>query len=162
MVFFGFAQSALATSVPLKLDNPQWQILKYKKIRANRVNQIKGGLQIEIDSFASPLVFVFDEPQTIRDISVIGKMGRLPVIPKGVQQGDKGADDFPFRLGLVPESEKILNYGQNLIVAEWVKILFALASSGTGIEHVKFLNLANPGYIDWQQREQAGGERPVY
>ena len=31
MVFFGLAQSALATSVPLKLDNPQWQVLKYKK-----------------------------------------------------------------------------------------------------------------------------------
>ncbi len=157
-VFFGLTQAALATSVPLQLDNPQWQALKYKNIRANRVSQIKGGLQIEIDSSASPLIFVFDEPQTIRDISVMGKMGRLPVIPEGVQQGDKGADDFPFRLGLVLEGEKKLNFGQKLIAAEWVKILFALAPSDTGIDHVKFLNLANPGYIGWQQREQAGGK----
>jgi hypothetical protein len=158
MVYFGLTQSTLATSVPLQLDNPQWQALKYKNIRANRVSQIKGGLQIEIDSSASPLIFVFDEPQTIRDISVMGKMGRLPIIPKGVQQGDKGADDFPFRLGLVLEGEKNLNFGQKLIATEWVKILFALAPSGTGIDHVKFLNLANPGYIGWQQREQAGGK----
>jgi hypothetical protein len=88
----------------------------------------------------------------------MGKMGQLPIIPKGVQQGDKGADDFPFRLGLVLEGEKKLNFGQKLIAAEWVKILFALAPPGTGIDHVKFLNLANPGYIGWQQRGQAGGK----
>jgi len=87
-------------------------------------------------------------------------MGRLPVIPQGLKQGEKGADDFPFRLGLVLEGDKTLNFPQKLIVAQWVKILFDLAPVDTGIDRIMFLNLANPGtgLSEKTQHEHSGGK----
>jgi hypothetical protein len=146
LVSFSYAVAALAISVPMQLDKHHWQSLKYRNIPANRVTELAQGLQIQIDASASPLIYVFDEAQIINQVSVDGMIGNLPVIPQGLKQGEKGADDFPFRLGLVLEGDKTLNFAQKLIAAEWVKILFGLAPEEAGIDHIMFLNLANPGY----------------
>jgi hypothetical protein len=156
----GLTQTAVAISVPMQLDKQHWQALEYNNIRANRVSQVEQGLQIQVDGSASPLIYVFDQPQTIREISVMGAMGRLPVIPQGLKQGEKGADDFPFRLGLVLEGDKKLNFPQKLIAAQWVKILFDLAPDDAGIDRIMFLNLANPGtgQSEKTQHEHSGGK----
>ncbi|MCP4009307.1 MAG: hypothetical protein GY726_07315 [Proteobacteria bacterium] len=156
----GLTQFAGAISVPMQLDKQHWHALEYHNIRANRVNQVEQGLRIQVDRSASPLIYVFDQPQTIHEISVTGAMGRLPVIPQGLKQGEKGADDFPFRLGLVLEGDKTLNFAQKLIATQWVKILFDLAPDDTGIDRIMFLNLANPGIAqrDKVQHEQFGGQ----
>ncbi len=154
----GLTQSAGAINVPMQLDKQHWHALKYHNIRANRVNQVEQGLRIQVNKSASPLIYIFDRPQIIHEISVTGVMGRLPAIPQGIKQGDKGADDFPFRLGLVLEGEKKLNFAQKLIATQWVKILFDLAPDDTGIDRIMFLNLANPGtgQRDKVQHEQFG------
>jgi hypothetical protein len=136
---------ANAIEIPLQLDDPHWQILMFDNIPANQVSQTRDGLKIEINKSASPLIYVFDEPQTVKSVSAMGKMGQLPAIPMHQQQGDKGADDYPLRIGLVIEGEKTLNFMQRLISAEWVKTLFDLAPDGTGIDHVFFLTLSNGG-----------------
>lgn len=159
-VFASLTQTAIAISVPMLLNEQHWKTLKYNNIPANRVSQLEQGLQIQIDSSASPLIYVFNEPQTIRRISVVGAMGSLPKIPQGLKQGDKGADDFPFRLGLVLEGDKTLNFAQKLVAAQWVKILYGLAPQDTGINRIMFLNLANPGLGQGfnTQRAHPGGE----
>jgi hypothetical protein len=157
---YSCASAALAISVPMQLDKNHWQNLEYNSIPANRVTTLVQGLQIEIDASASPLIYVFTETQTIKQISVKGMIGSLPVIPPGLKQGEKGADDFPFRLGLVLEGDKTLNFAQKLIAAQWVKILFGLAAKDTGIDHIMFLNLANPGFspTSGTQREHHDGK----
>lgn len=159
-VLTSLTQTAVAISVPMQLNKQHWQALEYNNIRANRVSQVEQGLQIQVDGSASPLIYVFDQPQTIRQISVMGALGQLPVIPQGLKQGEKGADDFPFRLGLVLEGEKTLNFAQKLIAAQWVKILFDLAPEKSGIDHIMFLNLTNqgPGQSFRTQREHPGGK----
>lgn len=148
-----FCQAAIALDVPLQLDNHSWQSLTYKNIKANTVSQTDNGFHIAVSASASPLIYVFEKPLTIQDIKVLGKMGQLPVIPKGVHQGDKGADDFPFRLGLVMAGEKTLNFAEKLIAPKWVQTLYELAPKGTGVDHILFLNLANLGISpSWKQR----------
>lgn len=147
-----------ARDIPLQLQDQNWQILNYQRIPANQVNQLDQGLHIQVKSSASPLIYIFDEPVLLSSIKVIGKMGDLPIIPEGHLQGDEGADDFPFRLGLVLEGDKTLNFAERLIAAQWVKILFDLAPDDTGIDHIRFLNLANPGELDWQNREHPAGK----
>ena len=136
---------AHAIEIPLKLDDPRWQVLMFDNIPANQVSQTENGLKIKINKSASPLIYVFDEPQTIMSVSAMGQMGQLPLIPKDQQQGEKGADDYPLRIGLVIKGEKTLNFMQRLISAKWVKTLFDLAPDGTGIDHVLFLALSNGG-----------------
>jgi hypothetical protein len=143
---YSYAFAAFAVSVPMQLDKHHWQSLKYNSIPANQVTELAQGLQIRIDASASPLIYVFDETQTINQVSVKGMISGLPVIPQELKQGEKGADDFPFRLGLVLEGDKTLNFVQRLIAAQWVKILFGLAPEDTGIDHIMFLNLANQGF----------------
>jgi len=144
-ILVNLTQTALAVSVPMQLDNQHWQALEYRSIPANRVTQLEQGLKIQVDASASPLIYVFDEAKTINEVSVMGMIGQLPVIPPGLVQGEKGADDFPFRLGLVLEGDKTLSLAQELFAAQWVKILFNLAPEASGIDHIMFLNLANSG-----------------
>jgi len=144
----------LAEEVPLDLDRPNWQTLTYKGIPANTVQQAADSIHIDVNASASPLIYVFDQPQTFRTIRVSGEfIGDLPGIPTGIPQGKPGADDFAFRIGLVIAGSKTLNFAQKLIAADWVATLYDLAPEGEGIDYVRFLNLANPGAIDWEQRD---------
>lgn len=142
----------LATEIPLQIEG-NWRPLNYKNIPANTYSETEKGLKIEVNSSASPLIYVFDTPQTIQSIRVNGEIGQLPVIPANLTQGDTGADDFPFRLGLVFEGDKTLNFAQKLIAPAWVKTLYGLAPENTGVDHVLFLSLANPGALSWKTRE---------
>lgn len=148
-----FGASLQAAEVPLDLDRPNWQTLEYKGIPANTVLQASDGIQIQINASASPLIYVFDQPEALSSIQVRGGItGGLPAIPDESQQGDEGADDFAFRIGLVIAGDKTLSFAQKLIAADWVTTLYDLAPSGDGIEHVRFLNLANPGKTNIVQR----------
>ena len=144
----------LAAEVPLDLDRPNWQTLTYKGIPVNTVQQAGDSIGIDVNASASPLIYVFDQPQTFRTIRVSGEfIGDLPDIPTGIWQGSPGADDFAFRIGLVISGSKTLNFAQKLIAADWVTTLYDLAPEGEGIDHIRFLNLANPGTIDWEKRD---------
>lgn len=154
LIAFSICNTTLfAAEIPLNLDSPNWRTLEYKSIPSNTVLQADNALQIDIKDSASPLIYVFDQPQTFRTIQVKGEIiGNLPKIPTGYQQGEKGADDFAFRIGVVVGGSKTLNFAQKLLAAEWVTTLYNLAPAGEGIDHIQFLNLANPGAVEWEQR----------
>jgi len=142
-----------AAEVSLDLDQPNWQTLQYKNIPANTVSQQSTGIKIDVNASASPLIYVFDQPQDMKSIRVNGKIvGALPGLPAQVPQGEPGADDFAFRIGLVIAGNKRLNFAQRLIAADWVTTLYDLAGEKGGINYVQFLNLANPGNNNWTQR----------
>lgn len=142
-----------AAEVPLDLDHPNWQTLEYKGIPPNTVRQIGDAVQIDVNASASPLIYVFNQPQELREMHVSGSIiGDLPDIRAGILQGDKNADDFAFRIGLVIAGSKTLNFAQKLVAADWVTTLYELAPEGEGIDHIQFLNLANPDTNAWRQR----------
>ncbi|MEE9448036.1 MAG: hypothetical protein V3V09_08755 [Arenicellales bacterium] len=145
------SQPTWALDIPLQLD--QWQTLTYKSIPPNTTTQLEDSLVIDVSASASPLIYVLDSTQTIKYITVTGNAKGLPAIPNGLKQGDKGADDFPFRIGLVLAGDQTLGFAQKLIAADWIKTLFKLAPKGSGIDHVKFLNLKNSdASTSWQSR----------
>lgn len=148
-----YSTNLYAAEVPLDLDRPNWQTLEYKGIPANTVRQTDDVVKIGVNASASPLIYVFDQPQSLKQIQVKGEIiGNLPGIPNELKQGEQGADDFAFRIGLVIAGTKRLNFAQKLIAADWVTTLYDLAPEGEGIDHVQFLNLANPGTTTWNQR----------
>ena len=145
--------SSFALEIPLQLNDENWQSLHYKNIAPNVITQKEQGFEIKVNNSASPLIYVFDQPLLVKNIKVSGSMGDLPTIPADLTQGDKNADDFPFRIGLVLAGDKTLNFAKRLIAPNWVKTLYALAPKGYGIDHIAFLNLANPEPISWQSRD---------
>lgn len=146
--------SAIADNriVEIPLEQPSgWQKLTYNGIRSNQVSYSDSGLLIEVDQSASPLIYPF--PETIRPAEIsLSLQIRGGIDLDGRQQGDKGSDDFVFRLGLVHEGEKTLNFMQRAIAAGWIKKLFSMAPEGTGIDTIQFYNVYSDARLAGQSR----------
>jgi hypothetical protein len=81
-----------------------------------------------------------------------GSVTGLPKIQKNRRQGDKKADDFAIRIGLVISGTKKLGRIEKLFASELVKRLCELVPNSQGIDHVLFLNLANDPPPKWKNR----------
>ncbi len=130
-------------SLPLS-EKSSWQVLNFSKIPANRVSFTKDGLLIDVQKSSSPLIFPLPSSPKIKSFTVKAQLleGQLK-IPKDKKQGEKGADDFLFKLGLVEKGERKLNWMQRQIAADWVLHLFKLAKDTSGVSKIRFFNLVN-------------------
>ncbi len=116
-----------------------WQQLSYRNIPANRVRFTDGGLQVDTNRSASPLIYPI-EPAYLQKITFhVDIRGSLNLNDQ--QQGQSGADDFLFRLGVVYEGDHRLNWLQKQFASEWIKTLHKLAPADTGISHIHFFNV---------------------
>ena len=135
-----FSISISAESIPL--ESKYWNILAYKSIPANEVLDTKSGLLIKVASSASPIIYPFKSSATIKSLSVkLHTSGELNL--NGLTQGQEGADDFLFRIGLVYSGQKQLSFFEKTFAPTWIKKLHALAKDGQGISHIEFFNLAS-------------------
>ena len=158
LLISGYTDTLAAQEVPLDPGGKNWQSLSYRNIPANTFSRVDSGLKIEVKASASPLIYVFDQPVMMTQISAQGQLGQLPVLPQGLAQGEKGADDFVLRIGLVIAGDQTLSFTQKLLAAPWVSTLFSLAPTGEGVDHVQFLNLVNPESAPWATREHPAGK----
>ncbi len=137
-----------------------WEQLTYNGIAANRVAFTDEGMLIEVQQSASPLIFPLPEAMLPAEISVSlafdGELNR-----SDVQQGEKGADDFVFRLGLVVAGDKTLNFVQRAIAADWIKKLYSMGPDGAGIENIQFYNVYSDSRLAGQSREHPLSELMV-
>ncbi|CAM3698335.1 hypothetical protein [Parendozoicomonas haliclonae] len=132
-------------------DKNGWQLLSYSSIPPNQVEIENGEMIIAVNQSASPIIYPFQKPLAVSEISLdIRVIGQLQGMASA--QGEKGADDFLFRLGLVYEGEQTQNIFQRAIAADWVKTLFALAPAGTGVDHIAFFNLFTDPQLEGKQR----------
>jgi hypothetical protein len=126
----------------ISLDAQDWKILKYKSLLANEVTSNESGLLITVKSSASPIIYSLKEPKTLTSLTVELKVtGNLDL--KDKIQGEKGADDFLFRIGLVYEGDRRLNFFERAIAPTWIKTLHSLAKNDQGISHIEFFNLVS-------------------
>ena len=125
----------------LPLSNPeQWEILSYREIPANNVAFINDSMIISVNQSSSPLIYPLEQPVSIDEITLNLEVdGALNLGQQ--KQGEKGADDFVFRLGVVYAGEKQLTGFQKVIAPEWVKRLFQLAPEQTGVDRIHFFNV---------------------
>jgi hypothetical protein len=146
------------TKIPLNLlDKPEsheqgWKIIHFQNKPPNKVKSDEDGLHIGVDSSADLLAYSFDEPMEVNGVLLQGSVTGLPKIPEDKQQGDKQADDFAIRFGLVISGTKKLSRMDKYFASELVKRLCELVPKSQGIDHVLFLNLANDPPPEWQKR----------
>lgn len=150
--------------IPLKLSKDTnghgqgWKVLQFKNRLPNKVACDEKGLHIKVKCSANLLVCGLDKQTDVNSVILEGAVTGLPRIPEGKRQGDKKADDFAIRFGLVMAGKKRLNRIEKLFAPELVKHLFEQAPKSQGIDHVLFLNLANDPPPKWRKRNHPIGK----
>lgn len=134
------SESPSETQIPLN-QKANWQVLTYDKIPANVVEFSEQGLILKVNKSASPVIYPLGQPKQVKRLQVTGQT-QNQIQFKGTQ-GEKGFDDYLFRIGLVIQGSQTLGFAQKLIAADWVKTLFNLAPKGLGVDHIYFLNLGS-------------------
>ncbi|MDZ4729805.1 MAG: hypothetical protein SH820_07670 [Xanthomonadales bacterium] len=129
---------AVAIEVPVN-DLAPWTTLTFNNIPPNEVSVEDGALHITVRSSASPLIYGLEKPTRLAGVTVLARWSGEVKIPEGATQGDKGADDFVLKFGIVEAGEQTLNWLQRQIAADWIKQLFRLAPRGTGVRRINFL-----------------------
>lgn len=125
----------------LPLENPaQWQLLTYEGITANQVSIKHKIAKIKVKASASPLIYPFQRPLSVNSIQFqVQIKGNVSL--HGKQQGNKGADDSVFRLGIVYEGNNRMGIFEQQLAPQWVKTLYALAPQDSGIDFIEFHNV---------------------
>jgi hypothetical protein len=142
--------SALADqSIPLGLS--AWEVLSYKGIPENEVSSDSGKLIIKVNASAGPIIHPLPKSIVIKSLSVNARV--IGEINTGnFVQGQKGADDFVFRIGLVLEGNKTLNFFQKAIAPSWIKKLHSLAKGSQGVDSIYFYNVVSQKELVGQSR----------
>ena len=128
------------------LEPQSWKQIPYGSVPVHELSA-EQGLKISVNQSASALVYKFDQPQRIAEVEIeLTQVGEINY--QGKKIGDKGADDFPLRLGFVMAGDKRLSWGQSLIAPKWVKELYTLAPNKLGLDRVSYLVIAQekPSY----------------
>jgi hypothetical protein len=136
----------------IPMQTPEgWQKLEYKNIPSHSVTWDKSGMNVQVKQSASPLIYAFPDSKKIKSISVTGTIeGRLQ-FPEGKIQGEKGADDFELRVGLIIPGSRVMSWWEKKIAPAWLVTLQSLAPAGMGIEKVIFLNQTRQE-LNWKTR----------
>ncbi len=144
----------IAPFFELPLDDENgWLKLEYNRIAANTVSFSPDGMRIGVSNSASPVVYPFDLPKTVKYVSVHGELDGLITLPDNGLQGSKGYDDFSLRLGLVISGTKKLSRFQRVLAPSWVKTLFSFAPKDKGVERIIFLAATQQDALFGTERE---------
>lgn len=126
-------------------DARLWISETYRNIPGNIVMFSKDGMTTKVHGSAGPLIYTLKVPEKLSGFHIQGELRGLPKFKDVTQQGNRGADDYPLRIGFVIPGEKRLNALQRLMAPDWVKNLYARAPEGTGIADIEFFNVTqNP------------------
>ncbi len=127
----------------------QWALETYSRIPVNDVSFSGEGIRIKVRKSASPLMIPLSQSGKITGFKITGEFHGLPQIPEGRRQGEKGADDYALRLGLIVPGSKQLSGWQKLLAPTWVKNLYQKMPAGLGLEGVHFFNITqNPAQVN--------------
>ena len=134
------AVQAQPVSIPLGAQG-RWEALQYRNIPPHEIRFSPAGLELTVDGSAMPLVYPLEAAATVQSVRVRGRIveGSLAMPPD--KQGERGFDDYVFRLGLVESGERTLGFVQRQVAAAWVRKLFDLAPKGSGISRIYFLSV---------------------
>lgn len=133
------------------LDKSAWQVLQYGKIRPNQVSFENKRMKIIVQGSAGPLIYPLPQKSEIKELMFDIKLDGMLKL-QNAKQGEKGNDDFFFRIGLVYAGDKKLNFIQRLASPDWVKTLFELAEEETGISNITFYNVYSDTRLANQRR----------
>jgi hypothetical protein len=107
----------------------------------NQVHFSSGGIRIEVNNSASPIIFSFPASREVKGFTIEGEFLGLPKFQRAELQGTKGNDDYPLRFGFILPGEKKMSALESIFAAPWVRRLFQKARKGMGISHIQFYNV---------------------
>lgn len=149
-------QSIVAEDIQVPLKEKDWQILTYSSIKPNSVS-FQSGMRIEVDDSASPLIYPLPAPTAVSSVTLKARiLGELNL--DGQKQGNKKADDFVFRLGLVYQGDKKLGFLQRVFAADWILKLYSLAPEKTGIDRIEFFNVISNSELLGKKRQHPASD----
>jgi hypothetical protein len=147
---------ALLLIVPLTMP-AGWQTLAFRNIRPHAADFSPAGLTIDVRESAAPIIYPLPERTTVRVLQARGTVtGGLNV--SADVQGQPGFDDFALRLGLVEAGGRRPGFFARLFAPAWLRTLFRLAPSGTGIERVRFFAVGTDRAQLGRQRRHPSSE----
>jgi len=133
-----------------------WERLVYTNIKPNQISFEPTGMRLTINNSAGPIIYPLEKPALIDSLSfTINISGDIQLDHH--LQGEQGVDDFVFRLGLVYEGERTLNFIQRATAADWVKRLYQLAPKDVGVSYIEFYNIYSDSRLRGGQRQTSGG-----
>lgn len=137
----------------LPLQDPiHWKLEEYSKIPKNEVTFQKSGMEIKVNKSASPIFYSFNRKYKIIGFKVTGEFKGLPNFKALANQGTKGADDYPLRIGLIVSGDKKLSGLKKFFAPDLVIRLYNQIPSEFGLDHVHFFNVT-------QNKNQLGLKR---
>jgi hypothetical protein len=149
--------AAVPLVIPLT-EAAGWQVLSFSKIPANEVTFAASGMAIRVEASAGPIVYPLSTRAPVTGVQAAGRLvsGRLEVDP--ARQGQRGADDYVMRLGLVEAGTRRLDFSRRWFAPAWVRQLDALAPPGAGISRVTFLAVAQDSSRVGEQRRHPSSD----
>jgi hypothetical protein len=136
---------------PLKAD--AWIALSYNKIPPNKVSFGNDSLAINVSGSAGPFVYKLSEPQKIIGFTVKGKTVGLKKVETTAFD-----EDSILRFGLVATGKQTLTGPKKWLAANWVKKLFSLVPTGTGLDKIYFFNVTNRPELNGKSRSHPNSD----
>lgn len=119
----------LTASVLYLGTNSEWQALSFDGVDSNEVSFSDPGMEIRVSNSASPVLYLFPEPQMVQSVSARGRIeGRLNLSPDVTWLS--APDDALLRVGIIETGDRRLSALQKLAAPNWIKKLETLVSSG--------------------------------
>ncbi|MFK8029802.1 MAG: hypothetical protein AB8G18_06150 [Gammaproteobacteria bacterium] len=145
--------SVSATALEVPVNNlERWSVLSFSNIEPNKVSVDDDALLVSVRGSASPLIYQLDQPIRVTGVTVTASWSGELRIPEDATEGEKNADDFVLKLGLVEAGDQRLNWFQRRIAADWIKQLYKLAPKDSGVSRINFLSTT-------QDKEELGKSR---
>lgn len=133
-----------------------WKTEKFSSVPKNETTASFNGLLIQVKRSAGPIIFPLKSKIKIFGFKIRGEFQDLPKISNPSQQGEKGFDDYPLRLGFVVPGERKLSGFKKMMAAQWVKNLYEQVKDGDGIDSVQFFNVTqNPQQVGKTRKHPA-------
>jgi hypothetical protein len=140
--------------IPLTADSG-WEVLRYRGIAPHVVAFGAEGLRVEVNASAAPIVYPLDSPQWVRGLRAEGRIAGS-VRTDAQRQGQRGADDYALRVGLVEVGTRRPGWLERTMAPAWVQRLFALAPPQLGVAGIRFFNVAlSPSQVGQSRQHPA-------
>ena len=145
---------ALLLVIPLTTDSGG-EVLRYRGIAPHLVAFGADGLRVEVNASAAPIVYPLDSPLRVRGLRAEGRIAGS-VRTDAERQGQRGADDYALRVGLVEVGTRRPGWLERRMAPAWVQRLFALAPPHLGVAGIRFFNVAlSPSQVGQSRQHPA-------
>lgn len=154
-----FTSSLLLSAMLIPTQNLEgWKHETYSRIPSNQVSISEKGLLVQIKKSASPLIYNLKSQKVVSAIQFSGDFLSLPRFSDLSRQGEKGADDFALRFGLIVPGDKKLSGVKKLFAPEWVKQLYKQVPDELGLDYIYFFNIVQNAALLGKKRQHPNSD----